>query len=110
MEHPPAVAETFTIRYHITRNVLLGIWWRRLLLRPIRLCFDAVIMLIVGVITYPCFGDFGLYLAGFLLLCHVALPSSHGLRLGKLLAEPPRVVEPKTAESWPSQLIISGAI
>jgi hypothetical protein len=103
---PPPPPETQRVTYQIPRDVLVRIWWRRMLFRRRRLFFMAFLIafsvacfIMRGGIEYA-----GIIFAVFLVMMPISL-----YRVLAKAADSDRVwTDPKTLEFSPSQVVITG--
>jgi|GEM_PF-3273195 len=108
MEYPPPLPETFTIHYQVPRDILLRIWWRRMLFHRNRARFYVLLFVAVGLIVYAAPRAIGVYVAIFICLYLALTPFTLRHRLAKAIDETPQFTDPKTVEVGPSHVIISG--
>jgi len=105
MQTSPA-EETRTVSYQVPRNVLIRIWWRRLMLHPRRLLFVAV-LIAVSAVCFVVKG--GAQYAGILFCTFlVMMPISLYRVLAKTADTDQVLTDPKTLQFSPSQLVVSG--
>jgi hypothetical protein len=108
MEDPPPLPETFTIHYQVPRDILLGIWWRRMLFHRTRARFYVLLLVALGLTLYAAPHATGVYFAIFLGLYLALTPFIIRHRLAKAIDDTPQLTDPKTVEVGPSHFIISG--
>jgi len=103
---PPPLPDTQKISYQVPRDVLIRIWWRRMMLRPRRLLFSAIILL-VGIslfFLYPEDVFVGLIFLSFL----VFMPIAQYRAIAKAVDYDRMLTDPKTLEFTSTQLVVTG--
>jgi hypothetical protein len=103
---PPPSLDTQKVGYQVQRDVLVRIWWRRMMLRPRRLLFTAVILL-VGVSFFFLWPDdmfVGLIFLSFL----VFMPIAQYWVIAKAVDNDRMLTDPKTLEFSAAQLVVTG--
>jgi YcxB-like protein len=108
MECPPPPSETCTIHYQLPRDILLQIWWRRVLFNRSRARFYVLLFVAVGLIVYAAPHPIGVSFALFTCLYLALTPFIVRHRLAKAIDETPQFTDPKTVEFGPSHFIVSG--
>jgi len=105
MQSPPLL-DTQKVSYQVPRDVLIRIWWRRMMLRPRRLVFSALILLISIALffLYPDDPFVGLIFLMFL----VFMPIAQYRVLAKAVDNDRILTDPKTLEFGASQLVLTG--
>jgi YcxB-like protein len=105
MQAPP-LRSAQKISYHVSRDVLTRILWRRMMLRPRRLLFSAVILL-VGVSFFFIWPD-DLFVGLIFLLFLVFMPIAQYRAIAKAVGNDRTWTDPKTLEFGSSQLVLTG--
>ena len=105
MQSPPLL-DTQIVSYQVPRNVLIRILWRRMMLRPRRLIFSAVILFVGISLLFLCPDDMfvGLICLLFLILMPIALYRA----LAKAVDNDRMWTDPKTLEFGATQLVVTG--
>ncbi len=104
---PPPVQETLKISYQMPRNVLIRIWWKRMILRPLAIA-EMTIML-AAVATFCFVIRAGIQSAGFVILALLIMtPISIYRVLAKVVDGNSQHTDPQTLEFTSSRLIITG--
>jgi len=103
---PPPVPETLKISYQMPRNVLIRIWWRRMILRP-RIIGAMTALLAVATFCFVIRGR--MEYAGFILLLFVVMtPISWHRVLAKAVDANSQFTDPKSLEFSSSRLVTTG--
>ena len=104
---PPPLIEGSTISYQISRDVLLRIWWRRMMFRP-RILTATIILAALGVgccFALPdSFGYFGIFLLLYVALTPLRIYHS----LAKAIDGNSQWIDQKTVEFSVSGLAVTG--
>ncbi len=103
---PPPMPDTQKVGYQVPRDVLIRIWWRRMMLRPRRLIISAVILLIsIGLFfLYPVDPFVGMIFLLFL----VFMPIAQYRAIAKAVDNDRFWTDPKTLEFGSSQIVLTG--
>jgi len=103
---PPPVPEALKISYQMPRNVLIRIWWRRMILRP-RVIAGMTIMLAGAIFFFVIRA--GIQSAGFVILALLIMTPINFYRvLAKAVDGNSQYTDPKTLEFSSSRLITTG--
>src|SRR6266446_3733530 len=103
---PPPVPETLRISYQMPRDVLIRIWWKRMILRP-RIIGGMTIMLAGATFFFVIRA--GMQSAGFVLLALFILSPINIYRvLAKAIDGNSQHTDPKTIELSSTRLVITG--
>ena len=103
---PPPLPDTQRVSYQVPRNVLIRILWRRMMLRPRRLLFSAVILL-VGISFFFLWPDdpfVGLIFLSFLIF----MPIAQYRAIAKAIDNDRTWTDPRTLDFGSSQLMLTG--
>jgi hypothetical protein len=98
--------DTQRISYQVPRDILIRIWWRRMMLRPRRLFFTAVILLI-GISFLFVWPD-DMFVGLIFLLFLVFMPIFLYRALAKAVDNDRMLTDPKTLDFGSSQLVVTG--
>jgi len=103
---PPPVPETLKISYQMPRNVLIRIWWKRMIFRPRVI---AGMTIILAGATFFFVIRAGMQSAGFVLLALLIFSPINIYRvLAKAVDGNTQFTDPKTLEFSSSRLVITG--
>jgi hypothetical protein len=105
MQAPP-LQSTQKVSYQVPRDVLTRILWRRMMLRPRRLLFSPVILLI-GVSFFFIWPD-DLLVGAIFLMFLVFMPIAQYRAIAKAVGNDRTWADPKTLEFSSSQLVLTG--
>jgi hypothetical protein len=105
MQSPPLL-DTQKVSYQVSRDILIRIWWRRMMLRPRRLLFSAVILL-VGVSFFFLYPD-DMFVGVIFLMFLVFMPIAQYRAIAKAVDNDRILTDPKTLEFGSSQLVLTG--
>jgi len=101
----PPLPDRQIVSYQVTRDVLVRIWWRRMMLRPRRLLLSGFILLV----SISCFSLWNDAFVGLIfLLVLVFLPIAQYRTLAKAVDNDRMWTDPKTLEFSSSQLLLTG--
>lgn len=103
---PPPLLDTQRISYQVPRDVLIRIWWHRVILRPRRLLFSAVILL-AGVSFFFLFPN-GAFVGLIFLMFLVFMPIAYYRAIAKAVDNDQTLTDPKTLDFSSSQLVLTG--
>jgi hypothetical protein len=103
---PAPLPDTQRINYQVPRDVLIRIWWRRMMLRPRRLLLSAII-LFVGISLFFLYPD-DLFVGLILLSLLVFMPVAQYRVIAKAVDNDRMLTDPKTLEFSPAQLVVTG--
>jgi hypothetical protein len=95
------------IHYQVPRNILIWIWWRRMLLRPRRLV-SVALCAVAAVLIHFAKPDFDVLVIAFICTLVVAMPFNLYRVLAKAIDENHQHTDPKTLEFSESRLILTG--
>jgi hypothetical protein len=105
MQSPPLL-DGQKVSYQMPRNVLIRILWQRMMLRPRRLLFSAVILL-VGIALFFLYPD-DKFVGAIFLLFLVFMPIAQYRAIAKAIDNDKVWTDPKTLEFCSSQLLLTG--
>jgi hypothetical protein len=105
MQSPPLL-DGQKVSYQVPRNILIRIWWRRMMLRPRRLLFSALILL-VGISLFFLYPD-DVFVGAIFLLFLVFMPIAQYRAIAKAVDNDKVWTDPKTLEFGSSQLVLTG--
>ena len=105
MQAPP-LPSTQIVRYQVPRDVLTRVLWRRMMLRPRRLIFSAVILLI-GISFLFIWRD-DMFVGLIFLLFLVFMPIAQYRTIAKAVGSDRTWTDPKTLEFGSSKLVLTG--
>ncbi len=105
MQAPP-LPSTQKVSYQVPRDVLTRILWRRMMLRPRRLLFSAVILL-AGVSFFFIWPD-DLLVGLIFLMFLVFMPIAQYRAIAKAVGNDRTWTDPKTLEFGSPQLVLTG--
>lgn len=102
----PPLPDTEKVSYHVPRDILIRIWWRRTTLRPRRLILTALLLLS----SLACFLMWlGMEYVGLaLLLFSIFIPIAQYRVLAKAVDQNRMLTDPKTLEFGSSKLVLTG--
>jgi YcxB-like protein len=103
---PPPLPNTQKISYQVPRDILIRIWWRRMMLQPRRLFFSGFILL-VGV-SLLFLGPGALSAGVIFLWFFILIPILQYRAIVKAIDNDPIWTDPKTLEFTSSQLALTG--
>jgi hypothetical protein len=103
---PPSLPDTQRISYQVPRDVLIRIWWRRMMLRPRRLLFSAA-MLLVGILLFFLYRD-DVFVGLIFLTSLVFMPIAQYRAIAKAVDSDRTWTDPKTLDFSSSQLVLTG--
>ena len=103
---PPPLPDTQRISYQVQRDVLIRIWWRRMMLRPRRLLISAIILL-VGISLFFLYPD-DVFVGLIFLLFLIFMPIAQYRVIAKAVDNDRMLTDPKTLEFSPTQLVVTG--
>jgi hypothetical protein len=103
---PPPLPDTQRISYQVPRDVLIRIWWRRMMLRPRRLLLSAIILLI-GISLFFLYPD-DLFVGLIFLLLLVFMPIAQYRVIAKAVDNDRMLTDSKTLEFSPAQVVVTG--
>ena len=103
---PPPLLDTQKVSYQVPRNVLIGIWWRRMMLRPRSLVFSGFLL----VFPMQCFFMWPATwpVGAFFLLLLVFIPIAQYRALAKAVDNDQMWTDPRTLEFSASQVVLTG--
>ena len=103
---PPPLPNTQKVSYQVPRDVLIRIWWRRMMLRPRCLAFIAILVLTSALCIFL-FQD--MQYVGFACLgMLVAMTNILYRAVAKAVDNDRILTDPKTLEFGASQLVLTG--
>lgn len=105
MQAPPFL-ESSSITYQIPRNVLIRIWWRRMMFRP-RLMILTSILIILG-ITCLILGNGSEIVGYFLIVFAIVAPFNIYRAVSKAIDDNSQWTDRKTLDFSPSRLVATG--
>src|SRR2546422_4676247 len=103
---PPPPPDTQRISYQLPRDVLIRIWWRRMMLRPRRLIATAILLIFTG-ISFA-LGDGMEYVGIIFLIWAVMMPINLYRVLAKTVATQKELTDPRTVDFTSSRIVASG--
>jgi hypothetical protein len=103
---PPSLPGTQRIRYQVPRDILIRIWWRRMMLRPRRLLFSAAILLVGITLFFLCPDD--VFVGAIFLLFLVFMPIAQYRVIAKAVDNDRMLTDSKTLEFSSTQLVVTG--
>ena len=103
---PPSLPETSTVSYQVPRDVLVRIWWRRVLLRP-RILGGMAVLAAVAAFCFVARGG-AEYAGGVLLIFLVMTPINTYRAVAKAVDGNSQHTDPKTLEFSSTRLVVTG--
>jgi hypothetical protein len=103
---PPPLPGTQKISYQVPRHVLIGIWWRRMMLRPNRLIAIALLV-IFSIVGFAVGG--GMEYAGWVFVgLLIMMPISVYRVLVRAVENNKQLTDPKTVEFGATRIVVTG--
>lgn|SRR5579862_257182 len=103
---PPPLPDTQRVSYQVPRDVLVRIWWRRMMLRPFRLLCSVIILLIS--ISFFFLWPNQMFVGVIFLMFLVFMPIAQYLVIGKAVDNDRTWTDPKILDFSSSQLVLTG--
>jgi hypothetical protein len=104
--HAPALPDTQKVSYQVPRDVLIRIWWRRVVLKP-RMLIAAAVLIGASIVLFVERG--GMEYVGYCALVFLAIvPVSLYLALRRVVDGKSQLTDHKTLEFGPTHLVITG--
>ncbi len=103
---PPPLPDTQRVSYQVPRDVLVRIWWRRMMLRPFRLLCSVIILLIS--ISFFFLWPNQMFVGVIFLMFLVFMPIAQYLVIAKAVDNDRTWTDPKTLDFSSSQLVLTG--